>query len=904
MQFVKPIPFKEAVEKLGKKSVIGSKLKAGEWAQVPLALRDRAFFSSRIESVRFLQGAKDFIDSFLQGATEEIEGPDGNVHTGLKAGSRAQFVKEMREFAIANGLGPLDPKDKGTVKDITSEKRLSLIFNTQTQAAHDYGYWKQGMDPGLINEFPAQRFIREAEVKKPRFIHIQNEGVVRLKTDLDFWMAMNSPAIGGFGVPWGPWGFNSGMGVEDVDRGEAELLGLINPGQKLEPIEKDFNERLQASVRNLDPKLVQHLKSAFGSQVTIKDGAIWWKGDRQSKAVAVPKKPKQKPAPETPADPGQFPESLDDLEPLRKLGGSTGAILVRNKKTGGQFVMKRGNSPEHIREEFTADEIYRSLNIPVPEARLYQDAKGPVKLARFVEGTTLNDYLRTAKKAQAETVLAKLREGFSADALLGNWDVAGLALDNILVDKNGIPWRIDNGGSLRFRAQGARKTSDQWNPCATDIWTMRDTALNPSTAKIFEKLTIYDIGRQIAAINEAAILSIVTEDMRSLLAARLANMKAIAAKALEYEATNFKPQYADSVTKHMMGLRKANAFARMADNLTLTHPGSVIPVDKNGTPFDHLRTPKSDVVSDPSQRFFDDILQAVKTINAHHDKGDTAYNTTKITKALGWKAELEKLARQGTGDEKAMAKHYLGFLDRIVRAQGDISKKIGQFTKFNMPLQQPAARSVTAELAGYMNANGGDWKIIQDWAAGQGQSSKSYQSQGLKYWLMQQLEGVKSTDFYAPPTKAAFTKMTSIHGDKFTRSFEILHAFVQELLGRIEFQGNDRNARLLRILRTESNIHAVPFAPGTTGVYKRGVNESGSIFAPVFGGTRTVTAVPHTRVTGIYFLERTPGNRHTFFLVDSENEVTYIAYNLKTYNAGVNGNLNLSPGTDHTKWEL
>src|SRR5690348_4482924 len=67
MQFVRPKPFQEAVRNLGSKSVIGSQLKSSEWQEIPLALRERAFFSATIESLRWLQGAKDFVGDFLEG---------------------------------------------------------------------------------------------------------------------------------------------------------------------------------------------------------------------------------------------------------------------------------------------------------------------------------------------------------------------------------------------------------------------------------------------------------------------------------------------------------------------------------------------------------------------------------------------------------------------------------------------------------------------------------------------------------------------------------------------------------------------------------------------------------------------------------------------------------------------
>ena len=45
MQFVKPMPFQEAVSKLGSQSPIGSKLNSEQRADVPLELREHVFFS-------------------------------------------------------------------------------------------------------------------------------------------------------------------------------------------------------------------------------------------------------------------------------------------------------------------------------------------------------------------------------------------------------------------------------------------------------------------------------------------------------------------------------------------------------------------------------------------------------------------------------------------------------------------------------------------------------------------------------------------------------------------------------------------------------------------------------------------------------------------------------------------
>lgn len=274
MQFIKAIPFQDATDKLGRKSIIGSSLNSEEWSAVPVALRERAFFSATIESIRFLQRSRDSIGDFISAAREEITLPDGTKTTALKTGSRADFIKQLQDFAYAEGMGPIDPTHTGTIRDIRTEKRLGLIFDTQVRQAQDYGWWKQGQDPDVLDAFPAQRFIREREVKQERDYHRFHENQVQLKSDLGFWKALNRD----FGVPWGPWGWGCGHDVEDVDRDEAERLGLIKPGEHAKPIERDFNADLQASVRGLDDDMLNDLRDAFGDQVVIDGDTVRWAG--------------------------------------------------------------------------------------------------------------------------------------------------------------------------------------------------------------------------------------------------------------------------------------------------------------------------------------------------------------------------------------------------------------------------------------------------------------------------------------------------------------------------------------------------------------------------------------------------------------------------------------------------
>ncbi|HSM84595.1 MAG TPA: hypothetical protein VLT16_00530 [Candidatus Limnocylindrales bacterium] len=270
MQFVKPMPFDEAVQKLGDKTPIGSALLSAEWQDVPVALRERALFSSQVENVRFLQRAQGALDDFLTSSREDL----GDGVTALKTGSRAQFIEQMREFALSEGMGPIDESMAGGLRDITSERRLGLIFDTQTRQANDYGYWRQGMNADVLDEFPAQRFIRVQDVKQERDSHKKFENQVYLKSDPIWADVINED----FHVPWGPWAWGCGHDVEDVDRDEAESLGLLQPGDQVEPDTRNFNENLQASTAGLEPELVQKLQDEFGDQLVVEGDTMRWRG--------------------------------------------------------------------------------------------------------------------------------------------------------------------------------------------------------------------------------------------------------------------------------------------------------------------------------------------------------------------------------------------------------------------------------------------------------------------------------------------------------------------------------------------------------------------------------------------------------------------------------------------------
>lgn len=102
---------------------------------------------------------------------------------------------------------------------------------------------------------------------------------------------------------------------------------------------------------------------------------------------------------------------------------------------------------DQIWNELLADLIYKTLGISVPTTKVvrvngvYGHASKIIDNA--VDGTNGSD---------------DWKKGYLADCLLANWDIISVLDQNTMTNRQtGEVFRIDNGGSLLYRAQGARK---------------------------------------------------------------------------------------------------------------------------------------------------------------------------------------------------------------------------------------------------------------------------------------------------------------------------------------------------------------------------------------------------------------------------------------------------------------
>lgn len=128
----------------------------------------------------------------------------------------------------------------------------------------------------------------------------------------------------------------------------------------------------------------------------------------------------------------------------RLMGGSTGARGYDLPM--GQFVGKRGDSPQHIQNEYDMNRYLNELGVSVPQAQM----EDGLMLTQMEEGQRLGFNPSAGD-------IRQLQRDFVPHATIANWDMLGLDRDNVIRRPDGTLSYVDVGGAGPFRAQGAPK---------------------------------------------------------------------------------------------------------------------------------------------------------------------------------------------------------------------------------------------------------------------------------------------------------------------------------------------------------------------------------------------------------------------------------------------------------------
>ena len=255
-----------AAEKILKKALIGSSLNSMEWNLVQAGLRDRAFISSQVESMRILHAARRMVADRAGGQL-----------------SASEIRRDLRKVISSTGYRPPEGKD-GTLQNLYSKRRLDTIIKTNVEQARGYVRHLDGMKPGAFAAFPGQELIRVRERKEKRdwATRWKNAGgqfyngrMIALRDD-PIW-----ERISVFGNPFPPFDWGSGMGVRAVSRRDSIALGVVTDNEVRDKVQElkaekpvSMNENLAVSVT---PEEESELRQAFGDQIAIKNGEARWR---------------------------------------------------------------------------------------------------------------------------------------------------------------------------------------------------------------------------------------------------------------------------------------------------------------------------------------------------------------------------------------------------------------------------------------------------------------------------------------------------------------------------------------------------------------------------------------------------------------------------------------------------
>lgn len=251
MLFATPQPFRQALDAVAVRTKLPTALTSAEMQRrVEAEVRERALFSARVTQAEILDGLEAAVRAVLEGEM-----------------TLSGAARELQRLIRSLGYEP-EAGARGGLTDLGSDPRVNLMVEQNVASAAGYGRWAQGQDEAILDEWPAEEFLRlfprkvprtdwperfngaGGEEREGRMVALKNSGV---------W-----PRLSRFGVPYPPFDFNSGMGLRDVTRDEAERLGLLTPQEHVQPQDRGFNDDLQYSPEIRAGALRQALLEAGG----------------------------------------------------------------------------------------------------------------------------------------------------------------------------------------------------------------------------------------------------------------------------------------------------------------------------------------------------------------------------------------------------------------------------------------------------------------------------------------------------------------------------------------------------------------------------------------------------------------------------------------------------------------
>ena len=246
MLFDTPVSIDTALAHQHAKAVLPTSLSSREiQEQLSADIRRQSFYSARTMKADYLNDFARMVKNLVSGDMVEDHDTGELRKRGKAEGFNPSLVRtRAQNFLKESGYEP-DPSEAGSLTDLSSDKRVDLIIDTQTKMAQGYARHEAAQDPDILADFPADEMYRQRQSKvardwdvvwntKRRELGDATSASLATSKDGPFVALKNDPiwtAISRFGNPYPPFDYGSGMWVRDADDALAERLGVLGRQQ-------------------------------------------------------------------------------------------------------------------------------------------------------------------------------------------------------------------------------------------------------------------------------------------------------------------------------------------------------------------------------------------------------------------------------------------------------------------------------------------------------------------------------------------------------------------------------------------------------------------------------------------------------------------------------------------------
>lgn len=276
----------DALTLAGDRQLWPTAMSSREIQEVPAILRERAVFSARTTNARYLAELKSRVERFLQGG---YKGDAATLRVELRRELTRLGYSPERGFPGDQELG-IPPAEPGSLRDLSSERRINLILETQLRLMTGKAQKAAGLDELALERYPAWELVRTEGRRIPRDWPkrwVEGGGrlfdgrMIALKK-AEIWDVIGDPAMfaDALGVDHPPFAFASGMGWQQIDEEECRALGVIRDETPPQPATVampavDLVPDVEVSTDGLDVGILEKLKRTLGGFIERAKRITW-----------------------------------------------------------------------------------------------------------------------------------------------------------------------------------------------------------------------------------------------------------------------------------------------------------------------------------------------------------------------------------------------------------------------------------------------------------------------------------------------------------------------------------------------------------------------------------------------------------------------------------------------------